>query len=121
MPGVQAPTLIVPTNPGGLFDSLDPRDESYPALAEASPIDSLPEAKTLLDELGPCFNQCHPKKPNGECLGSCTAQAAAGCFQHLHHKLTGEWITLSRLEIYYRDRQLMDPPIETDSGASTRT
>src|SRR4051794_27967509 len=117
----QAASFVVPTNPGGLFDSPDPRDESYPALAEASPVDSLPVAKTLLEELPPCFNQCQPLKSNDECLGSCTAQAAAGCFTHLHHKLTGEWITLSRPEIYYRDRQLMDISVDDDIGASTRT
>jgi len=52
-------------------------------------------------------------------LGSCTAQALAGNLEFLDNKIDGEYVDLSRLFIYYNERELEDT-MDYDSGASLR-
>ena len=55
-------------------------------------------AFTLIHEMPPPFDE-------GGRYGTCTAQAVAGCYAHLHHKRYGEWLTLSRLHLFYEGRK----------------
>lgn len=52
-------------------------------------------------------------------LGSCTAQALAGNLEFLDNRPDSTYIDLSRLFIYYNERELEDT-IDYDSGASLR-
>lgn len=52
-------------------------------------------------------------------LGSCTAQALAGNLEFLDNRPDSKYVDLSRLFIYYNERELEDT-IDYDSGASLR-
>ena len=63
-------------------------------------------------------NVCSNVENQGR-LGSCTAQALAGNLEFLDNKLDGKYVDVSRLFIYYNERELADT-IDYDSGASLR-
>lgn len=52
-------------------------------------------------------------------LGSCTAQAIAGCMEFLDKKLDNIYLDVSRLFIYYNTR-LIEGTVNEDSGATIR-
>jgi len=52
-------------------------------------------------------------------LGSCTAQAIVACVEYLEIKATKTWVDLSRLFLYYKERELEDS-IDVDRGAYIR-
>lgn len=110
-----ADDVTIPVFSGLIPDEPDPRDRSYAEYALArSRVAPPPAAFSLIAELPPPFAQGN--------LGSCTAQAVAGCYAHLHHKLFGEWLTLSRLHVYYQTRWLENPGSSCrDSGAALRS
>jgi C1A family cysteine protease len=63
-------------------------------------------------------SQCSPVETQGE-LGSCTANALAGALEFLILKNKKSLVNMSRLFIYYNERELEDS-IDYDSGASLR-
>jgi C1A family cysteine protease len=52
-------------------------------------------------------------------VGSCTANAIVGCLEFLEIKATKTWVDLSRLYLYYKERE-MEGSINEDAGAYIR-
>jgi C1A family cysteine protease len=76
-------------------------------LYEAAPLTSLPKSVDLRSQMPPVYDQAQ--------LGSCTANALAGCVEHLQE------VTMpSRLFIYYNERKI-DGDVNQDSGSTITT
>lgn len=78
-------------------------------LTQTAPIQQLPPSFSLAEKFPMCYNQ--------EDIGSCTANAGAGCFQYLSGDLS---FTPSRLFIYYNER-MVDGDVDQDDGSSIQT
>jgi hypothetical protein len=61
------------------------------------PVASAPAAYTLIEQMPPPYDE------KGR-WGTCTAQAVAGCYAHLQYTKTGEWVRLSRLQLFHQGR-----------------
>jgi len=61
---------------------------------------------------------CSKVEDQGQ-IGSCTANAIVACLEFLEIKATKAWVDLSRLFLYYKERELIDA-VNEDSGAYIR-
>ncbi|MBF0494350.1 MAG: C1 family peptidase [Candidatus Omnitrophica bacterium] len=93
---------------GWLPDIPDQRDFLYSAI---KPVIKLPDKVDLR-------KSCSEVEQQGQ-LGSCTANALAGNLEFLDKKIDGEYTDVSRLFIYYNERD-MEGTVDSDSGAMLR-
>jgi C1A family cysteine protease len=106
-----ADDVTLPEFSGEFSDNLKVRAGSDVEFPTAEPgLASLPDAFTLIEEL-----PCPFYEPEA---ATCTAQAVAGCYAHLHRKRFGQWMALSRLHLYEQARRFFGatPPCE-EKGA----
>lgn len=89
-------------------DLPDARDFKFSASISKS---DLPKKVDLRDKQSPVYNQLS--------LGSCTANAICGQFDHKHCLVNGKFINPSRLFLYYNERE-MEGTVHDDSGAYIR-
>lgn len=59
------------------------------------------------------------KVEHQETIGSCTANAIIACVEYLEIKATKTWVDLSRLYLYYKEREMIGA-VNEDSGAYIR-
>jgi C1A family cysteine protease len=95
-------------NYGWVPDRPDQRDYLYRAIR---PVIRLPKKVDLRDFCSAVEDQ--------EALGSCTANALTGNLEYLDHKIDDEYKDVSRLFIYYNEREL-EGTVDYDAGASLR-
>lgn len=91
-------------------DKIDPRDHLFRKVV-----------KPRLEPLPPVVDLrggCSPVEDQGD-LGSCTANALAGALEFLEIKAGKQFVDLSRLFIYFNERNFEGTPDE-DSGAMIR-
>jgi C1A family cysteine protease len=96
-------------NFGWIPDIPDQRDYLYGAV---KPEIKLPEKVDL-------SGYCSAIEDQGA-LGSCTANALAGNLEFIDNKPDGSYIDVSRLFIYYNEREILGT-LDYDSGASLRS
>lgn len=98
---------------GWIPDVPDQRDKYFePTTALAHPtVSPLPKQTDLRAQCSPVYNQ-------GQ-LGSCTANALAAAFDFDRHKEGRDFMTPSRLFIYWNERDL-EGTVGTDAGAAIR-
>lgn len=97
---------------GWVRDSLDPRDHIF-TLTREEQTTVLPGHFSLRDKMPPVYDQGN--------LGSCTANAIAGCVQYeqmKQHEAEGTHVP-SRLFLYWCERRI-EGTINSDSGAMIR-
>jgi hypothetical protein len=90
--------VTIPGPSGRASDNHETRggsDAEYAQLQER--VASPPAVHTLKEQMPPPYDE------KGE-WGTCTAQALAGCYAHLQYKKTGDWVRLSRLQLFYQGR-----------------
>ena len=90
-------------------DMPDVRDFKFSA---SIPKTDLPKMVDLRDKQSTVYNQLS--------LGSCTANAICGQYDHNHCLVSGKFINPSRLFLYYNERE-MEGTVHDDSGAYIRT
>ncbi len=100
--------MKLPRTYGWVPDVPDQRDYLYSAIR---PVVKLPQRVDLRGSCSAVENQGS--------LGSCTAQALAGNLEYLDKKADLLYTDVSRLFIYYNERQSIDA-VNYDSGASLR-
>lgn len=84
-------------------------------VAEPANLDGLDLA---IAEVDPRKEKFYPKMKNQLSLGACTAGATAKCFEYDHGRDTGKLMhPLSRLFIYYREREIEHSLGQGDTGA----
>jgi C1A family cysteine protease len=91
-------------------DKKDERDLNF-LYKDIKPTITLPKVVNMISKCSPIVDQ-------GE-LGSCTANAGAGCFEFLELKYGITFLPVSRLFVYYNER-LIEGTVSEDSGASIR-
>jgi hypothetical protein len=94
---------------GWIRDLPDHRDFLY--AAKMPSIKKLPDRIDLRSDCPPVENQLQ--------LGSCTANALVGALEFLQIKLKQPLVDLSRLFVYYNERE-MEGTVDQDSGAALR-